>query len=621
LKLSSRTIASIVVAFLPVALPAQQKSVDYDISFPNAAQHEARVTATFRGIPAGTTLQVRMSQSSPGRYARSTFAKNVYDVAIVDGKGKHVDVTRPDTHGWNVTGHDGTVKVSYIVWGDRIDGTYLSVDHSHAHINMPATFMFAHGMDTAPIRLTIHPRPDWKIATQLAPTRDPNVFTAPNMQWFMDSPTEVGPVSVRSWSETHGGRKSTWNLAMHHLGTEAQLDSFSVMVRRVVDEQIAMWGEPAGYDLGTYTFLVDYVPWADGDGMEHRNSTVVTDRESTIADRAKRIESLSTISHEFFHSWNMERLRSKEIEPFDFDREDISDGLWFGEGFTNYYGPLLIRRAGFYSDEEFIRGIGGAIVSTINSSARRHGSPVDMSRQAPFFDGARYLDPLNRTNTFISYYTWGSVVAVGLDLTLRERFNTTLDDFMRVLWQNRGRHQSAAFAPERPYTVRDLRNELGTFTRDTAFANDFFRRYVEGREVPDFSKLLEPAGFHLAVDSVDSPWFGASLDNDTAKVFVNWSQEGSSAYDAGLASGDYVIAVDGMPVVSVDSLNTVIANHKVGDVVQLDVLQKTVRKKIPMTIRGRRGMKVVSYESAGMTVTDAMRVFRRSWLGSRIQQH
>ena len=103
MRLSSRTIASIVVAFVPVALPAQQKSVDYDISFPNAAQHEARVTATFRGIPAGTALQVRMSQSSPGRYARSTFAKNVYDVSIVDGKGRHVDVTRPDTHGWNVT--------------------------------------------------------------------------------------------------------------------------------------------------------------------------------------------------------------------------------------------------------------------------------------------------------------------------------------------------------------------------------------------------------------------------------------------------------------------------------------------------------------------------------------
>ncbi|HEU4878866.1 MAG TPA: PDZ domain-containing protein [Gemmatimonadaceae bacterium] len=615
---SSKAIASTAFALLPLTLSAQQRSVEYDISFPNAAQHEARVVATFHGVPAGTALQVRMSQSSPGRYARSTFAKNVYDVAVVDGRGRAVSVTRPDTHGWDVRGHDGTVKVSYVVWGDRIDGTYLSVDHSHAHLNMPATFMFAHGMDAAPIRLTIHPRSGWKIATQLAPTRDPGVFTAPNMQYFMDSPTEIGPVSQRSWTKTHGGRKSTWNIAMHHLGTEAQLDSFTVMVRRIVDEEIAMWGEPAGYDMGTFTFLLDYVPWANGDGMEHRNSTVVTSGRNTIADRAKRIASLGTVTHEFFHSWNMERLRSKEIEPFDFDRENISDGLWFGEGFTNYYAPLFIRRAGFYSDEEYAGIIGEDIVATINTPARRHGSPVDMSRQAPFFDGGSYLDPLNRQNTFFSYYPWGSIVALGLDLTLRERFNSTLDDLMRKLWQNRGKHQSAAFAPERPYTVSDLRNELGAFTRDSTFANDFFRRYVEGREVPDFAKLLEPAGFHLAVDSAESPWLGASLDNDTSKVFVNWSQEGSSAYDAGLASGDYIVAINGVPAVTVDSVNAMIARRKVGDVVQLDVEQKTVRRKIPMTIRGRRGMKVVSYESAGMPVTEAIRNFRRSWLGSRI---
>jgi predicted metalloprotease with PDZ domain len=618
LRVTFRAIAPVVFALVPLSLTAQQKSVEYDISFPDAAEHEARVVATFRGVPAGTTLQVRMSQSSPGRYARSTFAKNVYDVTAVDGKGRSVQIVRPDTHGWDIRGHDGTVRVSYIVWGDRIDGTYDGIDHSHAHLNMPATFMFAHGMDAAPIRLTIHPQDGWKVATQLAPTRDPGVFTAPNMQWFMDSPIELGPVSFRSWTETHRGKTSTWRLAVHHLGTEAQLDSFAVMVRRVTDEAVALWGEPAGYDLGTYTFLIDYVPWANGDGMEHRNSTIVSSGRNTISDRAKRISSLGTISHEFFHSWNMERLRSKEIEPFDFDRDNMSDGLWFGEGFTNYYGPLILRRAGFYSDEEFGEDIGGAVIETLNSPARRHGSPVDMSRQAPFFDGASYRDPTNQANIFISYYTWGSVVALGLDLTLRERFNATLDDFMRTLWRDFGSHQSAAFAPERPYTVSDLRIALGGFTRDTTFANDFFRRYVEGREVPDFGKLLEPAGFHLAVDNTETPFLGASLDNDTSRVFVNWSREGGSAFDAGLASGDYIVAIDGVPAVSIDLVNAIIARHKVGDVVQLDVEEKLVRKRIPMTIRGRRGMKVVSYETAGTPVTDAIRSFRKSWLGSKM---
>lgn len=611
----SHVFTVVLVTLLPATLAAQA-SVEYDISFPGAAQHEAYVTAVFHGVSAGSTLHARMARSSPGRYAISTFAKNVYDVTAQDSRGRPLQLTHPDPHGWDVRGHDGTVRITYTVWGDRTDGTYLSVDHSHAHINIPATFMFAGGMDTAPIRLTIHPQPGWKIATQLVPTGDSAVFTAPNLQWFMDSPTEVGPVTFRTWTATYGGKPSTWRLAVHHLGTEAQVDSFAVMARSVVDEAVAMWGEPAGYDLGTYTFIADYLPWANGDGMEHRNSTIISSRNS-LADSARRLSLLGTVSHEFFHSWNMERLRSKAIEPFDFEREDMSEDLWFGEGFTNYYGPLIIRRAGLYSDDDFARILAGAVIGTIMSPARKHFSPVGMSMQAPFYDGGSYLDPTSQFITFLSYYTWGSVVALGLDLTLRSRYGLALDDYMRALWRDYGRRQSAGLAPERPYTRSDLRTELGALTRDTAFANDFFRRYIDGREVPDFAKLLAPAGFLLSVDSVERPFLGASLDNDTASVFVNWSAEGSSMYNAGIASGDIVFAIDGIPAVSIDSLNAIIARRRVGDVVKVDVKQREVRRVVPMTLVGRRSMTLETYEKTGLPVTDAMRAFRKRWLGSR----
>jgi len=111
LRVTFRAIAPVVFALVPASLTAQQRSVEYDISFPNAAEHEARVVATFRGVPAGTTLHVRMSQSSPGRYARTTFAKNIYDVTAVDGKSRSVQIERPDAHGWDIRGHDGTVRV------------------------------------------------------------------------------------------------------------------------------------------------------------------------------------------------------------------------------------------------------------------------------------------------------------------------------------------------------------------------------------------------------------------------------------------------------------------------------------------------------------------------------
>src|SRR5712671_7767692 len=143
------------------------KRVSYDVSFPNAAHHEARVIATFSGIPRGKVLQVRMSRSSPGRYAETAFAKNVYDVTATGGDGKPAVVTRPDADGWDVAGHDGTVRILYTVWGDRIDGTYLSVDHFHAHMNMPATFMWAREMERAPIRISNHTPAGWSIATHL----------------------------------------------------------------------------------------------------------------------------------------------------------------------------------------------------------------------------------------------------------------------------------------------------------------------------------------------------------------------------------------------------------------------------------------------------------------------
>ncbi|NUR20525.1 MAG: M61 family metallopeptidase [Gemmatimonadaceae bacterium] len=604
------------LAILAVAAPLSgQQRVDYDISFPNAAQHEARVVATFSGVARGGTLHLRMSRSSPGRYALHEFAKNVYDVSVADGRGRALAATRPDPYGWDVAGHDGTVRVTYTVFGDRTDGTYLGVDRTHAHINMPATFMWARGLDAAPIRLTIHRQPGWQVATQLVATSD-SVFTAPNLQWFMDSPTEAGPVAWRQWTDSAGGKRATWRMAIHHLGTDAQADSFATMARRVVAEEVAVWGEPAGYDHGSYTFIIDYLKWAYGDGMEHRNSTIITSR-GTLTDSAARTARIGTVAHEFFHSWNVERLRPKSLEPFDFERANMSRELWFAEGFTSYYGPLAIRRAGLYTDAQFIEEVGGAATAVITAPGRRHFSAVEMSMQAPFVDAATSIDPTNRQNTFISYYTWGEALGLALDLTLRERFHLTLDDFMRRMWRDFGSRQTAALAPARPYTVDDWRRTLGSVTGDTAFANDFYRRYVAGREVPDYAALLAPAGFLLAADSV-RPWLGASLDEDSTGVFVNWSSEDGSAWPAGIGAGDVIHAIDGQPTPNVAALQGILARHRVGEEVQVDVTQRGARHAVPMTLRSRTKLTPTTFESAGRPITEEIRAFRSAWLGSRV---
>jgi predicted metalloprotease with PDZ domain len=606
------------LALLAAPAAAQQRSVEYEIAFPNAVHHEARVTATFRGVPQGRPLQVRMSRSSPGRYALHEFAKNVYDVATTDASGRPLDVSRPNPHQWDVTPRGATVRVTYTLFGDRVDGTYTGIDATHAHLNMPATFMFARGMDAAPIRVTFRPDPGWRVATQLKPTADPAVFEAPNLQYFMDSPTEVGPVALRSWTGTYGGKTYTWRIAAHHPGSDADLDAYTEAAKKIVAEEIAVWGAPADYDFGTYTFLADYMPYDNGDGMEHRNSTIITSSRN-ITDPEQRIGNLSTLAHEFFHSWNVERLRPRSLEPFDFERENMSGELWFAEGFTSYWDALFMRRAGLFDDARYARDITGDVNTVINAPGRRHFSAVEMAMQAPFVDAAQSIDTQNRGNTFISYYTWGAAIGLGLDLTLRQRFpGLSLEDYMRATWRQYGQYQSPALAPERPYTVNDLRRVLGEVTRDTAFANDFFRRYVEGHEVVDYARLLAPAGFLLRKSAPGRPWLGAFLDDDSASVVLTGPAiEGGSFYRAGIDRGDRVFAIGGVPTPSGDSLSAVLRRHAAGETVRMDVRQRTGRHEVSVTLVENPGVEIVPYEAAGMPVTDAMRAFRRSWLGSR----
>jgi predicted metalloprotease with PDZ domain len=612
-------LAALAAAFATPAA-AQARSVEYEISFPNAVHHEAEVSATFRGVPAGRPLEVRMSRSSPGRYALHEFAKNVYGVKAFDGRGRPLSVTRPNPHQWDVAGHDGTVRVTYTLFGDRVDGTYAGIDRTHAHLNIPATFMFARGMHDAPVRATFRTLPGWRVATQLRPTADSLTFTAPNLPYFMDSPTELGPVAWRTWTvAAPGGATYTMRLAVHHEGTGAQVDSFAAMARKVVAEEAAMWGEPAAYDFGVYTFLADYVPWANGDGMEHRNSTALTSSRPLAGEGM--LQNLGTLSHEFFHSWNAERLRPASLEPFDFERENMSGELWLVEGFTSYYDDLFIRRAGLYTDEQYLEQLAGTLSAVVGAPGRRYFSAVEMSMQAPFVDAAVSIDPNNRANAFLSYYTWGAGIGAGLDLTLRTRFpSVTLDDYMRALWRGYGRLQTPALAPARTYTVADARRVLGEVTGDPAFAADFFSRYVEGHDVVDYERLLAAAGFLLRKSAPERVWMGAFLDQGEGGVRVNGAVRGGSLYEAGVDRGDLIVAVAGAPTATVDAYREAVAKLRVGETVPMEVQSRGGRRTVRVALVGAPDLEIVTYESAGRPVSEAMRAFRQRWLGSRVEQ-
>lgn len=606
------------LAFLFLAAPAlAQEPVRYELSFPNAVHHEAEIEVTFSDLPA-RPLEVRMSRSSPGRYALHEFGKNVYNVKAFDSQGRPLRVERPDPYGWTIAGHDGAVRVTYTLFADHGDGTYAGIDLTHAHFNAPAALIWARGLENRPaeVRFDIPEGSGWKVATQLAPTSDPTVFTAPNFQYLMDSPVELSDFVLREWTVESNGRPYTIRLAVHHWETDAEVDAYTELAKKVVAEQMAVFGELPDFDYGTYTFLADYHPYAPGDGMEHRNSTILT---STRPLSTGMIANLGTLSHEFFHVWNTERLRAATLEPFDFERANMTEGLWLGEGFTNYYHPLTIHRAGITSLDDYAALLGRSLDVVINSPGRQLHSALEMSMQAPYVDASTAVDLNNRANTFISYYTWGSMIGMGLDLTLRTRFQgVTLDDYMRELWRVHGRPEKD-FAPANPYTMPDVVAALGRVAKDQGFAEEFYRRYVAGHDVVDYEKLLAHAGLLLRKANPGRATLGRAqvqFGDGQARLMAG-TLKGSPLYQAGLSRGDIIRSINGHAIGSAADLEAILAAHKPGDQVTVAFEQRGRNRTARLTLAEDNRLEVVTYEKAGRQVTPAMRQFREGWLGSK----
>ncbi|HUP24353.1 MAG TPA: M61 family peptidase, partial [Thermoanaerobaculia bacterium] len=463
------------------------------MSLENREHHEARIEVTFADAP--DPLEVRVSRTSPGRYALHEFAKNVYSVSARGPRSGALGVQRPDPHGWRVTGHGsgGTVVFAYTLYGDLVDGTYAGIDESHAHLNAPATFVWARGLEGRPVRLIFADLPrGWRVSSQLpAVGDDGRTVMAPDLAYLLDSPVEASDHEVYEWQVPgpweEPQRRQTMRLALHHLGTAEEARAFVELAQAVAAELIAVFGEAPRFDYGTYTFLADYLPWADGDGMEHRNSTVLT---STRPLSTGAVDNLGTLAHELVHAWSVERLRPRSLEPFDFERENPSGELWFGEGFTSYYDDVVLRRAGAISFERFVERVSGLVRSITASPARAYGGPVDMSLRASFVDAASWVDPTNVANTFFSYYSYGAALGLALDLELRARGATGLDDFMAALWRRFGRDET-------PYTNEDLRSALAEWSGDKRWAEELFERYVFGSELPDYQRLLATVGLEL----------------------------------------------------------------------------------------------------------------------------
>ncbi len=569
----------------------------YSVSFENAVHHEANVTAVFKNLPQGA-VHLTMSRTSPGRYAMHEFVKNVYGIEVVDLNNNEIGIEQIDPYSWKVTNHNGAFKLSYTLFGNYGEGTYVQIDESHAHMNMPASFMYVKELENKPIEITFDVRQDlnWKVATQLKHINS-NTYYAKDLQYFLDSPTEISDHSIRSF--VLDGQ--TINFVLHHNGTEREFDTFFESVKKIVLAQKDVFGTLPTFDHGNYYFLGCYLPQVSGDAMEHRNSTYLTTTRTLAEGGITR--NLGSVAHEFFHVWNVERLRPQSLEPFDFSKANMSGELWFSEGFTNYYDGLSIKRAGLISTKDYVNSLQGVFNYVWNSPGRHYYNPIEMSYQAVFVDRATSADPNNRSNTFISYYSYGDMLGLALDLALRER-GLDLDAYMQLLWQNFGRQET-------PFTINDLQNTLEGYA-GSDFASTFFDRYIHDSNMPDMARLFEQMGIALQQDS-SKAWFGRRPQNGvlSSNTLVN-----SPAYEAGLEKGDVIVSIGQFDLRDDLKFESILEQYKPNDKVKIVYERHGMTMETELVFKQDPTYTIKLFEEMGRAISPAQSEARKQWLGS-----
>ncbi len=525
-----------------------QTTIKYQVNPFNLDHHEIKVTIDFSEIEK-ENLEIRMPNSSPGRYAIHNFAKNLYGEKAYDQEGNQLTIQRLSPSSWAVPVVNGAVRFEYILFANHADGTYAGFDAQRIHMNMPAAFAYGVGLDNREVELYIDltEHPEWSVATQIPKTGE-NTFRAPNYYYFYDSPTVAGSFRYANWKV----EDQTIEIAMMHDCSDEDFEKYVSWTQAIVEQERAVYGELPRFDYKKYTFICSYSPYVFRDAMEHRNSTICTFPGSLEMYASYMISSLA---HEFFHSWNIERIRPASLEPFDFDHANMSGELWFGEGFTNYYEAVSQCRAGVMTYESFLENASNVLNRVKNSPAREFRNPIQMSYNAPYVDAAASIDATNYPNNFISYYTYGELLGLALDLSLRSNLKKlTLDDYMQYVWSKFGK-------TEIPYTIDDLQEALGNVTGDQEFANNFFDQYIYQSALPDFETLYDQFGIKITLANPGKVNFG-SLEINNSGYLTTPVLKGTDLYPTGIDKGDRILSLNDQVVTGNSSLKELIKSLK-----------------------------------------------------------
>ncbi|HUQ30601.1 MAG TPA: hypothetical protein VM095_00705, partial [Pyrinomonadaceae bacterium] len=516
--------------FAAAAVQAAQSTlarINYRLAMSRPVSHlfEVSIEAELAENDGSEYLDFQMPRWSPGRYAIFDFAKNVQEVQAAAGicppdakcKMAVAPITRLDNQTWRVALRGSrAVTLKYKVFGDDLSGTFSQLDGRHANFNGASVFMYVAGHKQDPVRLFISPPNNWRIVNGRMESANQREWAFPNYDILIDTPTEIAPNWTVDEFKVDG---KTYRAVVHSLGDEGGKRPALVRdLEKIVRAETRLWGPP---EFDTYTFLIHFA--ADdhsGDGMEHLTSTQII-TPGALSEEDAYADVLGTASHEFFHVWNVKRLRPVELGPWDFTRPLNTRAMWIAEGLTTYYGNLMKRRAGLWTNEQLLDYLGGTIGGIENAPGSRLMSAEDASLSAAFLDGEVHEQRTNLGNTAVSYYPKGATLGLVLDLMIRRMTGgrASLDEVLRRMYD-----EFYVKSPKATYYLRGRGYTSEDFERVASEVagtdlSDFFRRYVRGVEVPPYEEALAGVGLRLIRAPASEPYrAGLSLNSQTMRI-------------------------------------------------------------------------------------------------------
>ncbi len=542
-------------------------TIHYQVAMPQPQSHLFEVTLVVENWQE-SVLNLKMPVWTPGSYLVREYAKNLQDFsAEMTDKQQSLPICKVAKNHWQIeTASTSKITVRYRVFANELSVRTNHLDATHGYFNGAALFLFIPGFEQQPIQITITlPKSEWQVTTTLPlVSGHTNTFEAKDFDTLVDSPFEIGSHQIYNF-EVLGKPHQLAVWGEGNLNPEKLIED----TQKIIEVEAKIFG---GLPYERYLFLLHLTNNSFG-GLEHKESCALIYSRFGFRAKEKYQRFIQLVAHEFFHLWNVKRIRPKALEKFDYEQENYTTSLWFSEGTTSYYDLQIPLRAGIYDAKTFLENLSKEITQ-LQLTPGRKVQPLGESS----FDAwiKLYRRDANSNNSQISYYLKGEMVSFLLDLLIRSRHENqrSFDDVMTTMWQSFGKEE-IGFTPQQLQAVIEsvAETDLG----------DFFSRFVDGTEELPFDEYLEPFGLRLNTVEDAVAYLGLIVKSENNQEMIKFVDATSTAALAGVDAGDELLAINGLRVTA-DLLSDRLKDYQAGDTIKLSLFHQDELRTVSVTL-------------------------------------